>query len=160
MALRHRVAAALVGAVAALSVGGCTPATPVDPAPYAADPDCARIMLAAPSTLGGLPMRTTTSQATAAYGDEYIIVVRCGVEPPGPTTDQCVVVDSGRSTVGWLVTDDGDGTEGFWHAVSFGLSPAVEAIIPRIRADEAVGDLLAELTPSAALGRPNGLECR
>jgi hypothetical protein len=113
-------------------------------------------MLAAPETLGGLPMRVTTSQATAAYGDEFRIVVRCGVEPPGPSEDPCVEVTTGTTTLGWLVAEEDEA----WIAVSFGRSPAVEATIPKVRADQAVGDLLAELTPSAALAPSNGLECR
>jgi hypothetical protein len=113
-------------------------------------------MLAAPETVGGLPMRNTTSQATAAYGDEFTIVVRCGVEPPGPSEDPCVEVTVGDTTLGWLVTE----TDDDWVAVSFGRSPAVEATIPKVRADQAVGDLLAELAPSAARAPRNGLECR
>jgi hypothetical protein len=113
-------------------------------------------MLAAPETVGGLPMRNTTSQATAAYGDEFTIVVRCGVEPPGPSEDPCVEVTAGDTTLGWLVTE----TDDEWVAVSFGRSPAVEATIPKVRADQAVGDLLAELSPSAARAPRNGLECR
>ncbi len=143
-------------AVTAPLLTACASPVPVDPAPYAADPDCARVMLAAPDTVGGLPMRTTTSQATAAYGDDYPIVVRCGVTPPGPSDVPCVEITAGTATVGWLVEDTGD----HWLAVSFGHSPAVEATIPRIRADQAVSDLLAELTPSAALAPANGLECR
>jgi hypothetical protein len=113
-------------------------------------------MLAAPETLGGMPMRGTTSQATAAYGAEYPIVVRCGVEPPGPSTEACVVVTTGSTTLGWLVTEVGEN----WVAVSFGHSPAVEATIPTVRVDQALGDILAELTPSAARAPANGLECR
>jgi hypothetical protein len=113
-------------------------------------------MLAAPETLGGLAMRATTSQATVAYGEEYIIVVRCGVEPPGPSDDPCVEVTTGSTTLGWLISEDASA----WKAVSFGRSPAVEATIPKVRADRAVGDLLAELTPSAALAPSNGLACR
>jgi len=147
-------AAILLAVAAALS--GCSNALPVEPAPYASDPDCATVMIAAPEALGGLPMRATTSQATAAYGDEFAIVVRCGVEPPGPSTTPCVEVTSGTSRLGWLVADEGD----HWVATSFGRSPAVEALIPKVRADQAVGDLLAELTPSAALAPENGLACR
>lgn len=142
--------------IVAATLTACTAPLPVDPAPYAADPECARVMLAAPETLGGLPVRATTSQATAAYGTEYPIVVRCGVEPPGPSTDACVVVTTGGTTLGWLVSEQGDN----WLAVSFGHSPAVEATIPRVRADQAVGDILAELSPSAARAPLNGLECR
>jgi hypothetical protein len=113
-------------------------------------------MLAMPSTLGGYEVRGTTSQATAAYGTEYPIVVRCGVEPPGPTTEQCVAVDADSGTQDWLVVDDGDQ----WRATSFGRSPAVEVVVPKVLADKALTDLLAEVSGPAALAPSNGLECK
>lgn len=113
-------------------------------------------MLAMPSVVGGLEVRGTTSQATSAYGDEYPIVIRCGVEPPGPTTETCVSVEVDGVSLGWLVADE-DGT---WRAVSFGRSPAVEVLIPSERAQDAVGDLLAQVSGPAALAPANGLECR
>ena len=145
---------ALVGAVALLA--GCTQALVVEPAPYAADPDCARVMLAMPPSVGGLDVRGTTSQATSAYGDEYPIVVRCGVEPPGPTTEACVAVAADGVDQDWVVVEDGDS----WRAVAFGRSPALEVLIPSVRAQEAVGDVLAELSGPAALAPRNGLECK
>ena len=65
---------AISGASVAL-LAGCSQPLIVDPAPYAADPDCARVMLAMPTSVGGLDVRGTSSQATAAYGAEYPIVV-------------------------------------------------------------------------------------
>jgi len=147
---------ALCGAVAALALAGCSQPLFVEPAPYAADPDCARVMLAMPESLGGLEARGTTSQATTAYGDEFAIVVRCGVEPPGPTTESCVAVAADTAEQDWLVVDEG----GQWRATSFGRSPAVEVLIPSERADEAVADLLAEVSGPAALAPSNGLECK
>lgn len=152
----NRTAASALATASGVILAGCATAVPVDAAPYASDPDCARVMLAAPDTVGGLTMRKTTSQATSAYGDEFVITVRCGVEPPGPSQVPCVEVSTGGTTLGWLVTD----TDDAWVAVSFGRSPAVEVTIPHVRADQAVGDLLAELAPSAALAPANGLECR
>jgi len=151
-----RLVALAVATASAATLAGCASAVPVDPAPYASDPDCARVMLAAPTSVGGLALRTTTSQATAAYGSEFMIIVRCGVEPPGPSQDPCVEVTTGTTTLGWLVRD----TDDAWVAVSFGRSPAVEVTIPHVRADRAVGDVLAELAPSAARAPSNGLECR
>lgn len=152
----HRSPALAVVGVAVAVLAGCTAAVAVDPAPYAGDPDCAVVMLAAPKSIGGLPVRKTTSQATAAYGDEYRIIVRCGVEPPGPSEDACVVVETGTTQMGWLVREADDA----WVAVSFGHSPAVEVTIPRVRADQAVGELLGELNAAAAKAPANGLACR
>lgn len=144
----------VIAAVCVL-LAGCAQALVVEPAPYAADPDCARVMLAMPEVVGGLDVRGTTSQATAAYGAEFPLVVRCGVEPPGPTTEQCVSVEVPDGTQDWLVVDEG----AQWRATSFGRSPAVEVLIPSERADEAVADLLAEVSGPAALAPSNGLAC-
>lgn len=152
--------AALVPILAALAVptlAGCAHSVVVDPAPYAADPDCARVMLAMPDELGGLERRQTTSQATFAFGgDEAVVIARCGVEPPGPTTDECLAVEASSGTQDWVLTE----TEDAWIAVAFGRSPALELTVPKIRADEAVGDLLAEVSGPAALAPSNGLACR
>ncbi|GIG55124.1 DUF3515 family protein [Demequina activiva] len=142
-------------AASALALSGCAHPLVVDPAPYAADPDCAEVMLAVPTAVGGLEMRGTTSQATQAWGSEYEIVARCGVEPPGPTTERCVTVETPAASVDWLVSETADARV----AVTFGRSPALELTVPTVRADEAVGDVLAELSPAAARAPSNGLEC-
>ncbi len=145
-----------IAAVATVSLAGCAHPLIVDPAPYAADPDCARVMLAMPDVVGGLAYHETSSQATASWGDDYPLVMRCGVEPPGPTTDECLSIETSGVTVDWLLTDDGDD----WRAVTFGRSPAVELLVPKVRAQDAVGDVLAEVSPAAARAPSNGLECR
>lgn len=142
-------------AASALALSGCAHPLVVDAAPYAADPECAPVMLAVPEVVGGLDTRGTTSQATQAWGDEFEIVARCGVEPPGPTTEQCITVDTPAATVDWLVMETADA----WVAVTFGRSPALELTVPQVRADEAVGDVLAELSPAAGRAPTNGLEC-
>lgn len=139
----------------ALALSGCAHALVVEAAPHASDPDCARVMLAAPPTLGGLPARGTTSQATEAWGEEFPIVVRCGVEIPSPTTDHCVGVLVNSYAVDWVITERKDE----WVATTYGRRPAVEAIIPKARADQALGDLLAELTPAASLAPLTGRSC-
>ena len=145
-----------ISGASVLALAGCSQPFVVDPAPYAADPDCARVMLAMPDAVGGLDVRGTTSQATSAYGDEFPIVVRCGVEPPGPTTDSCVAVESDAGSQDWLVVEEADQ----WRATSFGRSPAVGVLIPTARAQDAVTDLLAEFSGPAALAPSNGLECK
>jgi len=153
--MRFAVGLGVCGA-SVLLLAGCSQPLVVEPAPYAADPDCARVMLAMPPVVGGLDVRGTTSQATAAYGDDFPIVVRCGVEPPGPTLDACVAVDADAGSQDWLVVEE----ESQWRATSFGRSPAVEVLIPSARADEAVADLLAEVSGPASLAPSNGLSCK
>lgn len=84
------------------------------------------------------------------------MVARCGVEPPGPTTDTCIAVDAGGVTVDWLVIEEDDS----WRTTTFGRSPAVELTVPLVRAQEAIGDVLAEVSQAAARSPRNGLECR
>lgn len=147
---------AMVAAVlAAPALVGCAHAEVVEPAEYAADPACARVMLSIPEVVGGLEMRATTSQATQAWGEEFPIIARCGVEPPGPTTEQCIAVETSGTKLDWLMREEEDA----WVATTFGRSPALELTVPKIRADEAVGEVLAELSPAAARAPENGLEC-
>lgn len=146
--------AALVSCVL-VGVTACTAPVVIDPAPYAADPQCASVMLGIPEVVGGLSLRPTSSQATAAYGTSAMITVRCGVEPPGPSTGRCVAIDTPSASQDWLVTEN----DTSWIAVAFGRSPATEVVIPKIRADKAVSEVLAQLSPAASLANPNGLTC-
>ncbi len=146
----------LAALASAVMMAGCANPLIVDPAPYAADPDCARVMLSIPPVVGGLDQRAASSQATTAWGTDSPIVARCGVEPSGPTTDQCVAIETGDITVYWLIVDDGDN----WRATVFGRSPALEMLVPKVRADQALGDVLGEVSVAAARARENGLECR
>lgn len=131
-----------------LTLAGCTAPIVVDPAPHADDPACASVMLAVPDTVGGLPRRGTTGQATDAWGEGFEIVMRCGIELPAPTTDSCVTIElPGGTTVDWIVADQGE----WWVAATYARDPAVEVVVPKVRADQAIGDVLAELTPAAAL---------
>ena len=108
-----------------------------------------------PGTLGGLERQSTTSQATDAWGDDYPIVARCGVDVPPPSTDPCVTIETTGYGVDWIVREEED----HWVATTYGRNPAVEALIPKIRADAAVDDLLAALTPPASLAPTTGRAC-
>jgi hypothetical protein len=131
----------------AVLVGGCATAVPVTAATHATDPACAALILATPDSLGdGLSRRHTTAQATTAWGDPAI-VLRCGVEPPGPTTERCVTVTSASGpSIDWLVVQDdatatattstptpvpsaGSGA-GDWTFTTYGRVPAVEVHVP------------------------------
>lgn len=85
-----------------------------------------------PDELAGAEKRTTTTQASRAWGDPPI-TVRCGVTPPGPTTDRCIeaIDDSGRS-IDWVMSDIGDPEigENTWRFITFGREPAIEVIVP------------------------------
>ncbi len=150
----RRGAIVIVGTLA-VALSGCATPLVVSPAPHAADPHCASVMLAMPDTVGGLDRHATTSQATDAWGDEYPILVRCGVDVPAPTTDACVTITTTGYTADWIVREDNDS----WIATTYGRNPAVEAIVPKIRADAAVDDVLSELTPPASQAPATGRAC-
>lgn len=124
-------AVALLLAVSALA--GCTSAVPVEAAPYAHDPVCAEVVLALPRDLEGLPRLGTTSQASVAWGDRSApVVLRCGVEPPPPTTDACVSADDGSIAVDWVTRTGPEQPNGGaeWTFTTYGRSPAVEVHVP------------------------------
>ncbi|WP_346774840.1 DUF3515 family protein [Cellulomonas sp. IC4_254] len=113
---RRRPARTAAG-VAALALGGvpllagCASTVGVAVAPDAADPACARVVLALPESLGdGLQELRTTSQATWAWGDPAEpVTLRCGVAVPGPTTEQCVTMETASGTsIDWLVQADAE----------------------------------------------------
>lgn len=116
-------------------LAGCASAVPVEAATHATDPDCASLILATPDSLGdGLDRRRTTAQATTAWGDPAI-VLRCGIEPPGPTTTSCQTVTAPDGTsVDWLVVQD-DATDD-WTFTTYGRVPAVEVHVPAAVASE------------------------
>lgn len=123
---RRRVAGAAV--VGALVLTGCGSTVTVDGAPDNTNPDCASVMLAMPESVSGMDQRETSSQGTTAYGDPSAMIVRCGAEEPGPTTDPCTNVNG----VDWLISEVPDQKDQ-WRAVTYGRSPAVEVLFDSSR---------------------------
>ncbi|WGW13051.1 DUF3515 family protein [Saxibacter everestensis] len=138
MARSFRIPAVLLAGLAALA--GCSDVVNVNPATNAADPACAKVMIQLPQDLGGNALRDTTSQATAAWGDPTVAVLRCGLKPPGPTTTPCVSVND----VDWLSEDEGD----HWRFTSYGRTPAVEVLISTT--DTSGQSVLNSVTPAVA----------
>ncbi|MGO1320535.1 MAG: DUF3515 family protein [Galactobacter sp.] len=112
---------AALGAAAAVApfLAACTTAETVQPAPSATDPGCAQVMLDLPRELDGLEKRTTTSQATAAWGDPARVIVRCGTDDRGPTSDPCTTVGD----VDWISTEE---SETRWRLTAYGRVPGIE----------------------------------
>src|SRR5690625_7841706 len=82
---------AALAVVSGLTLTACTSLVAgIEVAPEATDPLCAEAMVAMPEEIAGHERRRTDSQSTAAWGAPAVAVFRCGVEPPGPTTDECV----------------------------------------------------------------------
>jgi Protein of unknown function (DUF3515) len=95
----------------------------------ASDPACTRVAAALPPTVLKAERRAThpTSPALAAWGDPAIIL-RCGVESPGPSTDHCETVDG----IDWVVQSLSDGED----FTTFGRTPAIQVLVPKHYAPE------------------------
>lgn len=134
------LAAAAAAAAAGLVLSGCSPVVDVAPAKDAASAACAPMMLALPDAIGEAKLRKTNSQATAAWGDPSLVVLRCGVNVPGPTTDRCVTVNG----VDWVIKE-GDPV---WTLTTFGREPATEILMDPDKISSAT--VLADLAVPAA----------
>lgn len=121
---------ALSGAGALLALTACAPAASVEPGPHAQDPACADVMLTLPEEIGDYSQRPTTSQSTSVWGDPSAVVLRCGVEPIGPTEHPCVA----PAGVDWVWIDHQDHVQ----LISYGREPSVEVLLD--------GDQLSEDT--------------
>ena len=133
----RRVAIAVGLAVAGtVALAGCSQAVAFDTAPSATDPDCAAVVVRLPDTVAGLTERETNAQGTGAWGQPASVLLRCGVEPLGPTTDPCVSVDG----VDWVIDDSDAPTYLF---TTYGRTPAVEVLIDNdvVSGTTAIADL-------------------
>jgi len=134
-------------------LAGCSPAVQLLPAPFAPDPLCATVIQGLPRDLAGFVQVSTTAQATVAWGAEHPITLRCGVEPPPPTTDRCLTVESGGAAVDWinpeadspLIPSHADVVNGSWTFITYGRSPAIEVVVPAAAAVDQPTAVLVEL---------------
>jgi hypothetical protein len=126
-------------AVAALMLSACSPAVDVPAAKDAANPACAPMMVALPETIGDSKLRKTNSQATAAWGDPSLVILRCGVNVPGPTTDRCVSVNG----IDWVIKEGNP----VWTLTTFGREPATEILMDPDKISSAT--VLADLAVAA-----------
>jgi hypothetical protein len=118
-----RVVGSLTAAVLIAAVlTGCSPTVTLTAASYAADPGCAEVTVRLPDTLDEQERRQTDAQATAAWGEPATVLLHCGVEPLGPTTDRCISI----SGVDWVE----DATDApVYSYTTYGRSPAIEVTI-------------------------------
>lgn len=138
--------------VAALTGGatlaGCASPVTVAPAPHASDPVCAEVLLRSPQVLLGVERRPTTAQSSRAWGD-VPVVLRCGVEPPGPSPERCVRIEGAAGeAVDWLALEGSDA----WVFVTYGRNPAVEVTVPFAALDDGAQPTaaLVDLGPAIA----------
>lgn len=126
--LRSRLLALPAAALMVLGLASCGTVR-VPPGPEAADPVCADIILGAPPEVLGFARAETSSQGTAAWGSgEDTIVMRCGVTPPGPTSDLCTTLADGNGVeVDWIVRELEDGV---FLYTTYGREPAIDVTVP------------------------------
>ena len=110
------------GLAVAAVLTGCQSVISVDAAEDAANPLCANMMVLLPEVIGDVEKHPTSSQATAAWGDPAQVILRCGVQVPGPTTDPCVSVNG----VDWIARE---GEDGVWTLTTYGRNPATEVLL-------------------------------
>jgi hypothetical protein len=135
-----RLAVAVTAAAASgLALTACSPVVDVTPAKDAANAACAPMMLALPDAVGDAKLRKTNAQATAAWGDPSSLILRCGVNVPGPTTDRCVSVNG----VDWVIKEGNP----VWTLTTFGREPATEILLDPNKISSAT--VLADLAPAA-----------
>lgn len=135
------VAAVAVAAVIGLT--GCSTTVDLEPAPQANDAACAEVSVRLPGTVDGQPRRWTDAQATGAWGEPSAVLLRCGVEAPGPTEARCITLGG----VDWII-DESQAPR--YLVTTYGRTPAVEVFID----NEAVSpnEALTQLAETAVLG--------
>ncbi len=115
------ILSALVSA-SLLILTGCAPVVPLAAAPDATNPMCAEVSVRLPDAIGENERRVTDAQATAAWGNPASVLLRCGVEVPGPSTLLCVTLKG----IDWLRDESGAPNYVF---TTYGRDPAVEVVI-------------------------------
>jgi hypothetical protein len=147
----RRAPLALALTVAALGVlTGCSPIVALDPAPHANDPACADVTVRLPDTLENLPRRETNAQATGAWGDPAVVLLRCGVTVPTVSDLPCVQTDDFY----WLRDDSKAPTYVF---TTYGRTPAVAVVVDQKKL--APGVVLTDLETAVSFTKPNGHKC-
>lgn len=123
-----RALTAVVAVAASVLVfAGCSQAVPIETAPLASDPACAAVVVRLPDALAKdteaeQQQRETNAQGTGAWGEPASVILRCGAEAPGPTTDRCVSVNG----VDWVIDESQKPNYLF---TTYGRSPAVEVLV-------------------------------
>lgn len=140
----------VLGCAAVVGLSGCGESVIVQPAAHPEAPECARVMLNMPDKMADYGSRTTSSQATAAWGNPSAAVFKCGMDTPAATTDPCVNVNG----VDWISTQQDQKT---WRFVTFGRKPAAEVLVDPTRLSGAT--VLASLADAVNLLPKTSAKC-
>lgn len=128
--------------IASLAACGRWDAPAIEPAPSAKDAACTALLQRLPASLLGRAAGSTDVLGTAVWG-KPAIVLRCGVTPPGPSSDLCINVNN----VDWLFTENASS----YVFTTYGRTPALELTVPhqidRTQASGATAQLTAAVKP-------------
>ncbi len=105
-----------------VALAACTPTVALTPAADATNPRCADVIVNLPDSVADLQIRDTDAQATSAWGNPTAVLLRCGVTPPGPTTQVCQTVNG----IDWL--EDASAKPRYVFT-TFGRDPAVQVVV-------------------------------
>ncbi len=121
------VALTALATLAVSLLSACAQIVPLEPAADATNPACAEVIVRLPKALDDQVKRETNAQATGAWGDPASILLKCGVEPPGPSALPCFTVKG----IDWL-RDSSQAPN--YIFTTYGRDPAVQVIIDGDRA--------------------------
>lgn len=133
----------------ALVATGCTSTVHLEPAKDANDPLCADVAVRVPDAIGDVDRVWTDAQATAAWGDPSVVLLRCGLEPPAPSTLQCVSIGG----VDWIV-DDSEFPN--LRMTTYGRTPAAQVYVDTEQVSS--NDVLGSLSNAVGL-LPENAQC-
>jgi len=108
--------------ILAFVVSGCGAIVPVEAADDANDPLCAEVIIRLPQTVDGQSKRETNAQATGAWGVPASVILRCGIEPTGPTALPCVNLNG----IDWIRDDS---LAPIYRFEAYGREPGLEVIV-------------------------------
>lgn len=129
-------------------LAACSPTVALNPAVDAVNPKCADVIVRLPKTVAGYALRQTNAQATGAWGDPVSVLLRCGVAPPGPSTDVCYTVKG----IDWLRHQENSHVYLF---TTFGRVPATQVVIDDSLTDGQGTIILADLASAVGTVKQN-----
>jgi hypothetical protein len=117
-----RLAVIAIAPLLLVALSACAPTVALTPAIHATNAKCADVIVHLPQSIASKAIRQTDAQATSAWGDPAAIILRCGVTPPGPTTNVCYTVKG----IDWIIDDS---KQPVYTFTTFGRNPAVQVVI-------------------------------
>lgn len=137
-----------------LLLAACVPTVAMKPAADANNPKCADVIVHLPDSLAGKAKRETNAQATSAWGDPAVVLLRCGVAPLGPTTKPCITVNG----VDWVL--ENDPASASLRYITFGREPATEVVIAHGKGGVPDASVLPALADAIGeIPQQNGQKC-